>query len=167
MGRFETSSDPHQLISYEENQLILAETAARAGDFGGALNYLNDFRAWLNTGGRLNANFTDSTYLYEAYVAEDFDAGGMENADGIDATRALLREIVEERYVSGFGQFMPFNDARRLRKSDSDIAVPIPLNPGSTTQHPERMPYSDDELNANSNAPSEDPGIFSVTEVNQ
>jgi len=159
--------EPHQLVSYEENQLILAETAARGNDFDGALGHLNDLRAYLNGGGRLNANFVDSTFLYEAYDAADFNSGGMENADGIDATRALLREIIEERYVSGFGMFMPFNDARRLRKSDSDIAVPIPLNPGSTSTHPERLPYSDDELNSNSQAPAEDPGIFTVTEVNQ
>lgn len=159
--------EPHHLVSYEENQLIKAETAARNGSFNDALGHLNDFRAYLNSGGRLNVNFTDSTYLYEAYEEADFQAGGMENQDNIDPTRALLREIIEERYVSCFGQYTPFNDARRLRKSDQDIAVPFPTNPGSTTQHPERMPYSDDELNANSNAPTDDPGIFTTTEVNQ
>ena len=30
---------------------------------------------------------------------------------------------MEERYVSGFGMHMPYNDARRLRKSDGAIAV--------------------------------------------
>lgn len=159
--------EPHHLVSYEENQLILAETAARSGDAGAALGHLNDFRAYLNAGGRLNSNFIDSTFLYEPYEMADFEAGGIENEDGIDGTRALLREIIEERYVACFGMFVPFNDARRLRKSDGDIAVPFPLNPGSTSQHPERMPYSDDELNANGNAPMEDPGIFKVTEVNQ
>ncbi len=61
---------------------------------------------------------------------------------------------------------MPFDDARRLRKSDSDVAVPFPLNVASASAHPERMPYSDDELNSNANAPTE-PGIFTKTEVNQ
>ena len=159
--------EPQQLISYEENQLILAETSARTGSFDDALGHLNTLRAYLNGGGRLNANFIDSTYLYEAYEAADFESGGIENADGIDATRALLREIIEERYVSGFGMFMPFNDVRRLRSADSDLIVPFPLNPGSGTQQPQRMPYSDDELNSNENAPAEDPGIFTVTEVNK
>ena len=159
--------EPHPLVSYEENQLILAETSARTSGFSEGLDYLNGLRTYLNGGGRLNANFSDSIYLYEAYEAADFDSGGMENTDGIDATRALLREIIEERYVSGFGMYIPFNDARRLRKSDSDIAVPFPTNPGSTTTHPERFPYSFDELNANGNAPAEDPGIFIQTEVNQ
>ena len=61
---------------------------------------------------------------------------------------------------------MPFDDARRLRKGDTDVMVPFPLNVASASQQPERMPYSDDELNTNSNAPDE-PGIFAKTEVNQ
>ena len=155
------------LISYEENQLILAECGARTADFATGLGHLNDLRTYLNGGGRLNANFTDSTYMYAAFDATDFDNGGIENADGIDATRALLREIIEERYVSCFGMFVPFNDARRLRKDDSDIAVAIPLNNGTASSHPERLPYSFDELNSNSNAPADDPGILVKTEVNQ
>ncbi len=159
--------EPQNLISYQENQLILAECVARGGDFNGALGHLNDLRAWLNTGAFLNANFAGETVKYEAYDATDFDNGGIENLNGMDPMRALLREIIEERYVSGFGTYMPFNDARRLRKSDSDIALPIPLNTTAATQQPERLPYSDDELNANSNGPSDDPGIFQKTEVNQ
>lgn len=159
--------EPQNLISFEENHLTLAEAGARTSGFEKGLEHLNEFRAWLNGGGRLNANFIDSTFLYEAYETADFESGGMENQDGLDATRALLREIIEERYVSGFGQFMPFDDARRLRKSDQDLLVPFPLNVSSASQHPERLPYSDDELNTNANAPSEDPGIYVKTPVNQ
>lgn len=104
---------------------------------------------------------------YSAYVAADFDPLGMENADSIDPTRALLREIIQERYVSLYGTFLPFNDARRIRKSDGDLTVPFPLNGGTFTQYPERFPYAQDELNANSNAPSPEPGIFATTEVNR
>ena len=160
-------SEAHQLVSFEENHLILAEAGARTAGFDTGLQHLNEFRAWLNGGGRLNDNFTGLDYLYEAYDASDFEAGGMENADGVDATRALLREIVEERYVSGFGQYMPFDDARRLRKSDPDLLVPFPLNTATASVHPERYPYADGELNANENAPAEDPGIFTKTPVNQ
>ena len=159
--------EPHNLVTYAENQLILAECAARTIDFDTGLGHLNDLRAWLNTGAMVNANFIDSSFLYMAYDAADFDAGGMENGDNIDPTRALLREIIEERYVSGFGMFMPFNDARRLRKGDSDIAVPFFMVDGPEPPYAERMPYSDDELNSNANAPSEDPGIFVQTAVNQ
>jgi len=158
--------EPQNLVSFEENHLILAEAGARTAGFERGLQHLNEFRAWLNGGGRLNANFADQVFKYEAYEAADFVSGGMENADGLSDDRALLREIIEERYVSGFGQFMPYDDARRLRKGESDIAVPFPLNVASASAHPERMPYSDDELNSNSNAPTE-PGIFTKTEVNQ
>lgn len=159
--------EPQDLVSYEENQLILAEGALRGGNFELALGHLNDLRSWLNTGGFLNESFKDSPYQYLAFEAADFANGGIENPDGLDPNRALLREIIEERYISGFGLFIPFNDARRLRKSDSDVAVPIPFNTSAASQHPERLPYSDDELNSNANAPREDPGIFVKTEVNQ
>ena len=54
---------------------------------------------------------------------------------------------------------IPFNDARRLRKADSDISVPFVMKNNSSTQRAERLPYAYDELNSNENAP-EDPGIF-------
>jgi len=166
MGIIE-AGEPHQLVSFEENHLILAEAGARTAGFDTGLTHLNEFRAWLNAGGRLNENFSEMEYLYEAYEAADFEGGGMENADGIDADRALLREIIEERYVSGFGQYMPFDDARRLRKADQDLLVPFPLNTATASVHPERYPYADGELNANENSPGEDPGIFTKTPVNQ
>lgn len=159
--------EPHNLVTFQENLLILAETGARTIDFNTGLGHLNELRAYLNTGGFLNANFEDMPFTYEAYEAADFAPGGIENADNINESRALLREIVEERYVSGFGTFIPFNDARRLRKDDSDLIVPFPLNNAAATMHPERFPYSDDELNTNANSPREDPGIFIKTPVNQ
>lgn len=159
--------EPQNLVTYQENKLTMAEAAIRGSDFNGALQHLNDYRAWLNGGGGLNANFSGMTLQYDAYVAADFDNGGMENPDGISASDALLREIIEERYISGFGTFMPYDDARRIRVTNPTLGVPFPFNTNSATQHPERMPYSDDELNTNSNAPAEDPGIFTKTEVNR
>ncbi len=157
--------EPMELVSFEENTLILAECAARTVDFNTGLGHLNDLRVWLNAGGRLNADFIGETYQYDPYVAADFANGGIENADGIDDTRALLREIIEERYVSGFGTYMPYNDVRRLGASDTDLIVPFPLNPGGTLQ-PQRMPYAEDEIDSNSNLDA-DPGLYEVTEVNQ
>jgi len=159
--------EPQNLVSFAENQLILAETGTRTQDMATGLDALNTLRAWLNTGEMVNANFQASPFLYEAYELADFESGAMENADGIATDRALLREIIEERYISGFGMYMPYNDARRLRKSDTDISVPYVLVDGPAPPYPERMPYSDDELNANGNAPAEDPGIFVTTMVNQ
>ncbi len=159
--------EPQNLISYAENILTLAEAGTRTQGFDVGLGHLNDFRAWLNTGAFLNSNFSSEPYAYDAYEAADFMAGGMENPDNIAQDRALLREIVEERYVSGFLTWMPFDDHRRLRKNDSDIVVPFPLNDSSASGHVQRLPYPSDELNANSNAPAQDPGIFTKTEVNQ
>ena len=160
--------EPQNLVSYAENLLILAETETRAnGVSAAALGYLNEWRQFMNTGGHVNANFQGYVHQYDDYVAGDFANGGMENLNGIPAERALLREIIEERYISGMGMYMAFNDIRRLTKSDDDLIVPFPLNTGTATQQPQRLPYSDDELNSNSNAPADDPGIYVVTEVNK
>jgi hypothetical protein len=158
--------EPQPIITYQENLLILAETGARTQSFATGLGHLNTLRAFLNTGAFLNANFSSSPYSYSAYVASDFDAGGMENMDGINADRALLREIIEERYISGFTTFMPFDDSRRLRKSDMDIAVLFPLNTATVIQNVERFLYPDSETLSNQMSPV-DPGLFAVTKVNQ
>ena len=156
--------EPMPMVTYSENQLIKAEAAARTG--GAGLGHLNDYRAWLASGGRLNATFnSDTTIQYDAYVSADFASGGMENSDGVSAETALLREIIEERYVSGFGTYMPFNDHRRLRgDGETDLIVPFPLNPGGSA-HVERVPYAQDELTSNSNM-TEDPGLYAKTKVN-
>lgn len=159
--------EPQNLLSFAENQLILAEAGTRTSGAATGLGHLNDLRAWLNTGGMVNTTFRDSAKLYEAYELTDFETGGMENVDNIDPTKALLREIIEERYISGFLMLMPFDDARRLRASESDIAVPFIMVDGPNPPFAERMPYSNDELNSNENSPAEDPGIFTKTKVNQ
>ena len=94
-----------------------------------------------------------------------FDSGGMENLDGKTSDKALLREIIEEKYVSTFGTLIPFDDVRRIRKTDNDISLPIPINFGST--YPERFLIAQDEINGNSNAPSPIPDLFVKTPVNQ
>jgi len=155
------------LVTYEENLLILAEAGARTVDFATGLGHLNTLRAHLASGAAFTKVAAADATTYDAYVTADFDAGGMENTDNIAPLRALLREIVEERYVSLYGTFAPFNDARRVRKSDGDLTVPFPIVSPVFTQFPERFPYAQDELNANSNAPSPEPGIFAVTAVNK
>ena len=160
-------TEPQNMVTFFENELILAEAKARQGSLADGLPHLNNVRAWLNSGGNLNDNHNSGGFKYEAYVASDFNSGGIENTDGIDPKTAFLREVIEERYVSGFGMHIPFNDARRLRKSDSAISVPFTLVLGPNPPYPERMPYAATELNSNSNAPAEDPGIFTKTEVNQ
>ena len=159
--------EPMPMITYFENQLIKAEAAARTS-FADGLGHLNDYRAWLASGGRLNDTFNDSaSILYEADDAADFADGGMENLDGVADVDALLREIIEERYVSGFGTYMPFNDHRRLRgEGKTNLIVPFPLNTTAASEHVERIPYAQDELASNSTI-DEDPGLYAETEVNQ
>ncbi len=158
--------EPQNMVTFFENKLILAECGARNGTLADGLPHLNDVRAWLNSGGHLNDNYNTQPFSYLAFEAADFDNGGIENPDGADAKTAFLREVIEERYVSGFGMHMPFDDARRLRKSDQNIAVPFVLVNGPNPPYPERFPYSEAELNSNSNAPV-DPGIFAKTPVNE
>ena len=163
--------EPQNFVTFAENQLIMAECAARGGTLADGLPFLNAWRQVMDAGGHVNGNFQGDTRLYTDYVAADFASGGMEN-DGVAAPiitddRAFLREVIEERYVTGLQNYMAYNDVRRLAKSDADLMVPFPLNTGTATINPQRMPYSDDELNTNPNSPGEDPGIFVVTEVNQ
>lgn len=158
--------EPQNMVTYFENQLIIAEAHTRSGNLTQGLAALNVVRAWLNSGGNLNANFTGLEYLYAPYEMSDFENGGMENQDSVSTSNALLREIIEERYVSGFGMHMAFNDARRLRSADATVAVPYIMKGNDSSQKAERMPYAFIELNSNENAP-DDPGIFAKTEVNQ
>ncbi len=153
------------LITYAENQLILAETGTRTQGFEVGLQYLNDVRAWLNNGNAFTQVDATAELTYLPLDEDDFEEDGLENKDGIEVERALLREILEERYVSGFGTWMPFNDARRLRDLEADVAVPFPVHPNGGACFPQRFLYSANELDANGNAPSE-PGLCSKTEVN-
>ena len=161
-------TQPQNMVTFFENELILAECAARNGNISDGLPHLNNVRAWMNTGGHLNSNFQSEAYSYLPYNAADFASGGIENTDAIDSKTAFLREVIEERYVSGFGMHIPYNDSRRLRKSDANIAVPYVLFDGPQSgPWPERMPYATTEINSNSNSPADDPGIFVKTEVNK
>ena len=159
--------EPQPIATYSENQLIKAEASARSGVAAG-LSALNAYRAWLAGGGRLNAAFdVAADYKYDPYVEADFASGGMENADGLSTKDALLREIMEERYVSGFGSYMPFNDHRRLRGAgETALIPPFPLNTVGATQHVERMQWAQNEISSNGNAPT-DPGLYAKTEVNK
>lgn len=163
-----SKTEPEPLITYEENLLILAETGARTKGFDEGLIHLNKLRAYLNGGGAVNENFLSLPLRYEAYDYNDFVSGGLLNTDGIlQPERALLKEIILERYVTTFTQFMAWDDARRLRGTgETDIAVAIPLNTTTATAHPERFFYPEKEMLANPNAP-EDLGIYTPTEVNR
>ena len=163
--------EPQPIATYSENQLIKAEASARTGGFSAGLSALNTYRAWLATGGRLNSTHNvAANYKYDAYVEADFTSGGMENADAVTKEVALLREILEERYVSLFGTYGPFNDHRRLRgDGETNLIVPFPLNTQAASKHVERFPYAQSEKNSNSNVPviADQDALYTKTEVNK
>ncbi len=157
---------PITLVGYEENTLILAETAVRTGKTAIGLTQLNNLRAYLAGGKafiKLNAG---DALKYDPYVLADFEKNGIENKEGLVTERALLREIIEERYVSGFTGLLGFDDLRRLGSKEKDIAVLPPFNSPTISQYPQRFIVAQSELSANENAPK-DAGIFALTEVNK
>lgn len=154
-----TTSFP--MVTYEENQLILAEALAKQDQFGDALIALNEYRAYLNAGGYWSAAYNDYDHEYLDYDAADFAPGGIENADGsLDANGALVREIIEERYVTLTGQIEVFNDIRRTGN-----LLGIPVKPGNTTI-PLRLLYPQSEINTNPNVPKDNVGLFQATQAN-
>lgn len=155
------------IANYAENLLILAEADARTNGLTAGLARLNAFRSYMATGGYIGATYlTAGNYKYDPYVAADFAAGGIENAGAapIADDRALLREIIEERYVTFMGQLEGFNDMRRVFK-EADIRVPVTPNTG--TQLPQRFLYPQIEVDLNTSTPKPIPSLFTPTPVNQ
>ncbi|TXI13987.1 MAG: SusD/RagB family nutrient-binding outer membrane lipoprotein [Pedobacter sp.] len=131
-------STPFPLITYSENQLILAEAYLKqsAPNFNSALTALNNHRAYLNT------IYPGS---YQAYVASDFSSNNS----------LLLKEIQGERYVTFIGQIEQFNDVRRNQN-----ALGITPTVTTTTLLPQRFLYPQDEQNTNPNTPLVGAGDF-------
>lgn len=157
---------PMILVGYEENLLILAEAGTRTAGVEEGLQQLNKLRAYLASGKAFERLSATDALVYEPYVLADFDKGGLKNVNNLATDRALLREIIEERYVSGFTGLMPIDDLRRLATKEMDIAVLPPFNSATASKYPQRFIVAQTELSANSNAPR-DPGIFAETEVNK
>lgn len=153
---------PAQIVTYAENLLILAEAGARE-NFATGLGYLNAFRAYMANGGYLT-NPVMANVKYDPYVAADFNSTGIENMDGISSDNALLREILEERYITLFGQIEVFNDTRRTQ---NEIIVRVPVLPNIGSILPQRFLIGDSEIDSNKNTPNPIPGFFESTQVNQ
>jgi hypothetical protein len=165
------------LVTFEENALILAEANMKQDKAQEALDALNTLRDYLNSGDAFPAGYNTnptaqiededdlaSTHMdpgfYLPYDLTDFDAGGIENTDNIDRDKALLREILEERYITLTGQLETFNDIRRTNNF-----LGIPVKSGSPNI-PSRLLYPQSELNANTNVPKDNVGLFEPTKVN-
>ena len=158
------NNEPMNQISYQENLLTWAEALLRSGasNFDAALAKLNEHRANLRNG----IYFSVTTAIYDDYVSADFEAAGIENADSsLSKEDALLREIIEERYVTFFADIVSFNDMRRVEKDPASVQVPVPFNTGS--QRPQRFLYPFDEENTNADNVPDIADIFVKTQINQ
>ena len=158
-----TRSNSFPLVSFSENLLTLAESGLRSKNFYTGLSHLNEFRGYMASGGYLNNGFDTLSLKYNPYFQSDFEIGGFKNLNNVTKEDALLIEILEERYVTFFGQIEGFNDVRRSRKED----VGIKLQPNTGSLLPERFLYPQSEIDSNPNTPSPLPGFFEPTEVNQ
>lgn len=154
---------PAAIVSFQENLLILAEAGARSEGFDTGLVHLNEFRAFMNSGGYMT-NPNAAEIKYDAYDAADFDNGGIENQDNVSVENALLREILEERYVTLISQIEIFNDVRRTM---DEMLVRVPVQPNSGSALPERFLYAQSEIDRNENIPASIPSLFEPTSVNQ
>lgn len=143
---------PFVIFGEAENTLILAETSLRKSSpsFSEALTALNAHREAMG---------------FDTYDAADFNTGGLENKDGISANDALLREILEEKYVSMYGSIEGYNDLRRTWKDA--VRVKVPVKGTTATSIPLRLLYPQDEVNTNPNIPNPLPGLFEATPVNK
>jgi len=155
-GTFAGQSEPFPVLSHVENQLILAEAALHAGGFSAAaqqqaLDALNSVRAQLRT------RWAEGQY--DDYTLGDFATGGIANPQGESAGRALLREILEEKYISLMSTIEPFND---IRRTENFLGIDIQ----NQARVPQRFPYAQNEINTNPNVPSPVPGVYVETPVN-
>ncbi|NOQ92303.1 MAG: SusD/RagB family nutrient-binding outer membrane lipoprotein [Flavobacteriaceae bacterium] len=116
------SAASSQIVSWVETKLIEAEAAQRTG--GDALTPFNDVRDYL-----------EATY-----------GGGFPHTSS--SGDALLKEILEEKYISLPGSLQIFHDTRR---TNNMIEVPIKGTGHSTI--PQRFYYPQVEINANDNFP--------------
>ncbi|MBL4678960.1 MAG: SusD/RagB family nutrient-binding outer membrane lipoprotein [Mucilaginibacter sp.] len=154
----------HPLITYYENQLILAEAEARLGQLADALSSLNSIRANLNNGMFNGGRFGSDGRKYDAYTLADFGPVGLaNNIKTTDLQAALLYEIISQRYICFLMQYEAFNDYRRLASAVPVVQLPIPLNTG--TQKPQRFIYPQVEINTNPNVPKPLPDQFTKLPV--
>jgi hypothetical protein len=163
-GAFAADADS-PILTFEENQSILAESYLRLNQFANALAALNTIRASHNTDTRyLGPNKVKYDVKYLPYMEADFIAGGV--LAGTSKEEALLKEILTEKYLSLLGQIEVFNDVRRAKTlAGARNVLNIPIVAGD--KFPERFLISQNEVNTNTNAPSPIPGLFEPTEVNK
>ena len=161
-----TADAPHPILTYQENQLILAEAQVRIGNIQQALDALNSARTSLASGYINGKTIAAEGRRYEAYVIEDFDTDGLANPINYPSVQeALIYEIIAQRYICFLMQYEAFNDYRRLAKAEPVVQLPVPLNAG--TQRPERFIYPEQQINTNPNVPNPVPDQFTKLPIYQ
>ncbi|MEP0986439.1 SusD/RagB family nutrient-binding outer membrane lipoprotein [Ekhidna sp.] len=136
-GGFAAVDNNYPVISFEEMQLIIAETEV-GSDNNAALTALNAVRA------SHAAQFTAGQY--DPYVITDFQVGG-ELYDGTSEDSSLNMEVMLEKYCSVIG-LPTYSDVRR-----TDNLVGVPIKGTGTTVIPQRFLYPQTEAASNSNFP--------------
>lgn len=140
----------YPIVTYLENQSIIAEAEARSGGVTGnqnAIEALNNTRNYLNN--KFGAgNYDDLTLV-------DFQAGGP--YAGTD----VLQHVYNWTYLGLIGQIEGFNFLRRIDYNIDGIS------PVTGNQFPQRYLYPQTERNTNSNIPESPPGLYDATPVNQ
>ncbi len=154
-----TKNSPHPILTYYENQLILAEAYARSNDISNSLIALNSVRSELSNGYINGKTFPIAGRLYTPYVLTDFDIAGLANPQGYSTRqKAILYEIISQKYILLLMQYEAFNESRRLAKATPIIQLGI--TPVIGTELPQRFIYPQNQINTNPNTPNPPPNQF-------
>ena len=158
------SNASHPILTFFENQLILAEAQARLGFLDESLVALNSVRLKLSSGSFNGRTLPSAGRKYEPYTLADFNTSGLANPTKAgNLQTALLYEIITQRYIVLLMQYEVFNDYRRLSSVSPIVELPIPLNTGS--KKPERFIYPQTEINTNPNVPKPLPDQFTKVAI--
>jgi starch-binding outer membrane protein, SusD/RagB family len=137
----------HPILTFYENQLILAESYARQNNLVAAIDALNSVRQELATG-----------YINGRTISEDNQALGIQYDDyvvGDFGQTDLIYEIVLTKYIVSLSQYESFNDVRRLAKATPVVTLPVsPIVATRTGTLPGRYVYPTGELTTNPNIPT-------------
>lgn len=136
------------ILTFYENQLILAESAARLNSTATAIDALNSVRVQLATG-YINGKTVSDDNKSLGIKYDDYDAGDF-------ATQSdLIYEIILTKYIVTLSQYESFNDVRRIAKATPVVTLPVtPIVSTRTGDIPGRFVYPLVEVNTNPNVPT-------------
>lgn len=138
-----TASQP--LLTFYENQLILAEALARNGGESDAIDALNSVREILKTG-YINGKTISAANKALGIMYDDY------NITDFATTEDLIYEIVLTKYTVSLSQYESFNDVRRLKKAVPVVGLPVsPIVTTRTGDIPGRFVYPIGEVATNPN----------------